>query len=226
MYGVDIDEWREGGKVGQGWDVKVQHVDPRQEDEGDSERSSDGGSEASAGEESEDDQAEGEDEGVKLSRGKRKAKTDGRPTKSTKKAKAGRTSASTPRKSTGKRLPHPKASSSRLPVAILSPAELPTDPYERALRLLHVGATPESLPCREEEFVDVLSRVEEGVEGGGGGCLCECLSALTILVHKLKADIAGVPGTGKTATVHAVVKELKRKAEDGVRALQSYGHGC
>jgi Ni2+-binding GTPase involved in maturation of urease and hydrogenase len=30
-------------------------------------------------------------------------------------------------------------------------------------------------------------------------------------------DIAGVPGTGKTATVHAVVKELKRKAEDGVR---------
>jgi Cdc6-like AAA superfamily ATPase len=31
-------------------------------------------------------------------------------------------------------------------------------------------------------------------------------------------DIAGVPGTGKTATVHAVVKELKRKAEDGVSA--------
>ena len=29
-------------------------------------------------------------------------------------------------------------------------------------------------------------------------------------------DIAGVPGTGKTATVHAVVKELRRKAEDGV----------
>jgi Cdc6-like AAA superfamily ATPase len=33
------------------------------------------------------------------------------------------------------------------------------------------------------------------------------------------ADIAGVPGTGKTATVHAVVKELKRKAEDGVSTL-------
>jgi len=32
-------------------------------------------------------------------------------------------------------------------------------------------------------------------------------------------DIAGVPGTGKTATVHAVVKELKRKAEDGVSGL-------
>lgn len=30
-------------------------------------------------------------------------------------------------------------------------------------------------------------------------------------------DISGVPGTGKTATVHAVVRELKRMAENGVR---------
>jgi origin recognition complex subunit 1 len=29
-------------------------------------------------------------------------------------------------------------------------------------------------------------------------------------------DISGVPGTGKTATVHAVVRELKRMAERGV----------
>jgi hypothetical protein len=55
----------------------------------------------------------------------------------------------------------------------LEPHLLPKDPYERALHLLHVGATPDSLPCRESEFVDVLMRVEEGVEGGGGGCLCE-----------------------------------------------------
>ena len=26
-------------------------------------------------------------------------------------------------------------------------------------------------------------------------------------------DISGVPGTGKTATVHAVIRELKRMAE-------------
>ena len=31
------------------------------------------------------------------------------------------------------------------------------------------------------------------------------------------ADISGVPGTGKTATVHAVVRELKRMAEQNVR---------
>ena len=29
-------------------------------------------------------------------------------------------------------------------------------------------------------------------------------------------DISGVPGTGKTATVHAVVRELKRMAEQSV----------
>jgi origin recognition complex subunit 1 len=29
-------------------------------------------------------------------------------------------------------------------------------------------------------------------------------------------DISGVPGTGKTATVHAIVRELKRMAECSV----------
>ena len=32
-------------------------------------------------------------------------------------------------------------------------------------------------------------------------------------------DISGVPGTGKTATVHAVVRELKRMAEHNVCPL-------
>ena len=32
-------------------------------------------------------------------------------------------------------------------------------------------------------------------------------------------DISGVPGTGKTATVHAVVRELKRMAESNVRGF-------
>jgi Cdc6-like AAA superfamily ATPase len=33
------------------------------------------------------------------------------------------------------------------------------------------------------------------------------------------ADISGVPGTGKTATVHAVVRELKHMAEQNVWSL-------
>ena len=32
----------------------------------------------------------------------------------------------------------------------------------------------------------------------------------------MSSDISGVPGTGKTATVHTVVKELKRMAENNV----------
>ncbi len=49
---------------------------------------------------------------------------------------------------------------------------LPADPHERALHLLHVGATPDSLPKRETEYLEVLSRVQEGVETGNGSCLC------------------------------------------------------
>jgi Cdc6-like AAA superfamily ATPase len=46
-----------------------------------------------------------------------------------------------------------------------------------------------------------------------------CLESDVLNTLGLMEDIAGVPGTGKTATVHAVVKELKRKAEDGVSSF-------
>jgi origin recognition complex subunit 1 len=104
---------------------------------------------------------------------KRKSAPSDKTTPSrSKAAKTATPSKKTPRGKKTK-LPHPKSSTSHLPASIPAADLLPADPYERALRLLHVGATPESLPCREEEFVDVLSKVEEGVEGGGGGCLCE-----------------------------------------------------
>jgi Cdc6-like AAA superfamily ATPase len=35
------------------------------------------------------------------------------------------------------------------------------------------------------------------------------------------ADISGVPGAGKTATVHAVVRELKQMAEQNVYSPSS-----
>ncbi|KAI0276286.1 P-loop containing nucleoside triphosphate hydrolase protein [Russula aff. rugulosa BPL654] len=72
-----------------------------------------------------------------------------------------------------------------------------TDPWLRAMHALHVGARPEALPCRTEEYGRVMRAVEELLEEGSGGCIY----------------ISGVPGTGKTATVHAVVRELKRMAE-------------
>ena len=46
--------------------------------------------------------------------------------------------------------------------------------------------------------------------------LCVTVVSPVDPVLTLSTDISGVPGTGKTATVHAVVRELKRMAEQNV----------
>ncbi|KIR34736.1 origin recognition complex subunit 1 [Cryptococcus deuterogattii MMRL2647] len=208
---IDIEEWKEAGKRERGWAVPIPKEKEEQPQEPDIESSdeSDEGSEARIGEESDgDEESEGESEGLADSVSKKRKRSTktvathakrGRKPASASRSKVPSRSKAIPKSRKATKKPHPTRPSTFLPTDIIAPELLPTDPFERALRMLHVGATPESLPCREEEFVDVLSKVEEGVESGGGGCLY----------------IAGVPGTGKTATVHAVVKELKRKAEDG-----------
>ncbi|KAG8214077.1 P-loop containing nucleoside triphosphate hydrolase protein [Butyriboletus roseoflavus] len=128
-------------------------------------------------------------------------------------------SKSTPRKSRSNKLaaptPHSKAAiqkrSNRKIAIVRVPApdltrehykqlhKLPQDAWLRAMHVLHVAARPDILPCRGEEYNRVLRTVEELLEEGSGGCVY----------------ISGVPGTGKTATVHAVVRELKRMAENG-----------
>ncbi|KAF8323765.1 P-loop containing nucleoside triphosphate hydrolase protein [Clavulina sp. PMI_390] len=76
-------------------------------------------------------------------------------------------------------------------------SRLPKDAHLRAMHVLHVGSRPDALPCRDEEFNDVLEKVLVLLEDGAGGCVY----------------ISGVPGTGKTATVHAVVRELHAMAK-------------
>ncbi|XP_069794776.1 origin recognition complex subunit 1 isoform X2 [Narcine bancroftii] len=76
-------------------------------------------------------------------------------------------------------------------------AKKPISILEEARQRLHVSAVPKSLTCREQEFQDIYNFVESKVIDGTGGCMY----------------ISGVPGTGKTATVHEVMRCLQRAAE-------------
>uniref|UniRef100_A0A8C9XMJ9 Origin recognition complex subunit 1 n=1 Tax=Sander lucioperca TaxID=283035 RepID=A0A8C9XMJ9_SANLU len=77
------------------------------------------------------------------------------------------------------------------------PARQPANVLEEARTRLHVSSVPESLPCREQEFQDIYSFVESKIVDGTGGCMY----------------ISGVPGTGKTATVHEVMRCLQHAAD-------------
>ncbi|KAM6396799.1 origin recognition complex subunit 1 [Pluvialis apricaria] len=77
-------------------------------------------------------------------------------------------------------------------------AQKPASILEEARLRLHVSTIPESLPCREEEFQDIYNFVESKLLDGTGGCMY----------------ISGVPGTGKTATVHEVIRCLQQAAEN------------
>ncbi|XP_037627033.1 origin recognition complex subunit 1 isoform X1 [Sebastes umbrosus] len=112
-----------------------------------------------------------------------------------------RSSTRTPRKTPNKkvtpgtpRTPHRATPS--IPSRSL-PARQPANVLEEARTRLHVSSVPESLPCREQEFQDIYSFVESKVVDGTGGCMY----------------ISGVPGTGKTATVHEVMRCLQHAAD-------------
>ncbi|XP_032969099.1 origin recognition complex subunit 1 isoform X2 [Rhinolophus ferrumequinum] len=76
-------------------------------------------------------------------------------------------------------------------------AQEPSNMLEEARLRLHVSAVPESLPCREQEFQDIYNFVESKLLDHTGGCMY----------------ISGVPGTGKTATVHEVIHCLQQAVQ-------------
>uniref|UniRef100_A0A182N1Y5 Origin recognition complex subunit 1 n=1 Tax=Anopheles dirus TaxID=7168 RepID=A0A182N1Y5_9DIPT len=67
-----------------------------------------------------------------------------------------------------------------------------------ARQRLHVSATPSGLPCREKEYEEIYSFLEGKIIDGCSGCMY----------------VSGVPGTGKTATTTAVIRELKQLSEE------------
>ncbi|KAF8469042.1 origin recognition complex subunit 1 [Kalaharituber pfeilii] len=73
------------------------------------------------------------------------------------------------------------------------PTNLFDSPYALARNRLHVSAVPASLPCREAEFTEVYTHLEDAISEGTGSCIY----------------ISGTPGTGKTATVREVIAQLQ-----------------
>ncbi|KAJ1677273.1 Origin recognition complex, subunit 1, partial [Spiromyces aspiralis] len=71
--------------------------------------------------------------------------------------------------------------------------------YEIARQRLHVSAVPDTLPCREDEFAEILMYLQSALDEGGSLCLY----------------ISGVPGAGKTATVREVIRTLQESADQG-----------
>uniref|UniRef100_A0A8D0H865 Origin recognition complex subunit 1 n=1 Tax=Sphenodon punctatus TaxID=8508 RepID=A0A8D0H865_SPHPU len=112
--------------------------------------------------------------------------------------RSARTPSKTPRKTPEPRTPKtPRNATPRIPCRSQQ-AQKPSCVLEEARLRLHVSTVPESLPCREEEFQDIYNFVESKLIDGTGGCMY----------------ISGVPGTGKTATVHEVIHRLQQAAEN------------
>lgn len=63
---------------------------------------------------------------------------------------------------------------------------------QKAAKRLHLSEEPDSLPCREDEFDELYSHVYSALQENTGCCIY----------------VSGVPGTGKTATFRAVLRQL------------------
>lgn len=70
--------------------------------------------------------------------------------------------------------------------------DLQTPIFKQARKRLHASAKLRSLPCREKEFHQIYQSLEDSVESQIGTCIY----------------VSGTPGTGKTATIREVVKQM------------------
>lgn len=68
--------------------------------------------------------------------------------------------------------------------------------YDKACEKLQLNAIPDSLPCRNNEREFIKNYIMNGIENKGSS------SSLYI---------AGMPGTGKTATTLEIINQLKRE---------------
>ncbi|PVU85192.1 hypothetical protein BB560_007124 [Smittium megazygosporum] len=71
--------------------------------------------------------------------------------------------------------------------------------FTSVISSLHVSSTPDSLPCRENECMEIFSELYEAIDTNTSCCLY----------------ISGVPGTGKTATVMEVLRMITFASDKG-----------
>ncbi|CAG8505700.1 7412_t:CDS:2, partial [Scutellospora calospora] len=79
----------------------------------------------------------------------------------------------------------------------ITPTGKPETCYDKARAMLQLDEVPDYLPCREREHKQIYDKVKSAIEEFSG--------------HRI--FISGQPGTGKTATVRQVVKNLQRKVD-------------
>jgi origin recognition complex subunit 1 len=82
-----------------------------------------------------------------------------------------------------------------------------TDNLSKARSSLHVNNCPDVLPCREEEFGNVQYILESAITEQKGACLY--ISGMHFSHPALTPPLKGVPGSGKTATVSRVIRDLE-----------------
>lgn len=77
----------------------------------------------------------------------------------------------------------------------IQPINKPLTRYDIAREQLRLEEVPIKFPCREKEYDQVYNKIKESIDELNGR----------------RIFISGQPGTGKTATVRQVIKNLKEK---------------
>lgn len=81
-------------------------------------------------------------------------------------------------------------------------------PFEKARSVLHVGCTPDYLPCRDNEYAEIEAYLEDAIDEGIGSCICT-------LEHDESMDFANL---GRPQTSRAY-QEQARQRPSGASSL-------
>jgi hypothetical protein len=73
---------------------------------------------------------------------------------------------------------------------------------EEAQRRLHVGAVPDSLPCRDGEFTEIYVFTESNIRCGTGGCMYISGVPGNYEILKICQTVAGIVTMGSISRIY------------------------